>query len=102
LQALPAEHRIRRIKPPEETAGDADSYWEMVSAKMLGDELPWHSYNRLIRTYQRHLTRTDALNTQARSLMSAFVKSGNFKRSRQFLRSFGEFVDSAFERDVDA
>ncbi len=96
LQALPSQHRIRRLKPQRQNPEAVDAQWEAVSAKMLGDELPWHSYSRLIRTYQRHLSKTEALNSQATSLMSAFVKSNNFKRGRQFLRSFGEFVDSAF------
>ncbi len=101
LQSLPSLHHLHRPKPRLEVSDLMDVYWESISAKMMGDESPWHSYNRLIRTYKKHLPKKAAINSQAQGLVSELVRLNNFNRSRQFIKGFGEFVDSAFERNLD-
>jgi glycosyltransferase involved in cell wall biosynthesis len=100
LQSLPSQHKIHIPKAVDETADYVDAYWEFMTAQMMGDELPEHSYSRLINVYSRYLSKADMLNGQAESLMSALRRIDSFKRTRQFLGSFKATFDSAFASPV--
>ncbi len=102
LQSLPSQHTVHPPPLLKEETDYTDIYWEHLSSQMLSNELPQHSFSRLVRVYGRHLSKGDMLAPQAESLMSAFTKIDNFKRTRQFFMDFKEFVSSAFESRVSA
>ena len=103
LQSLPSQHTVRASMAVTKDEVDfTDVYWEQLSAQMMSNELPQHSLSRLVRVYGRYLSKADMLAAQAESLMSAFLKIDSFKRTRQFLMDFKEFVSSAFASRTSA
>ncbi len=96
LQSLPFQHKVHMPQVVSETPTYADAYWESISAQMLGNELPEHSYSRLIRVYSQYLPKTDVLRAQAESFLVAFFQVDSFKRSRQYFSSLKESAASVF------
>lgn len=96
LQSLPSQHAVHVPKAFGNEIDFTDVYWEALSAQMMANELPQHSFSRLVRVYGGCLSKGDLLGAQAESLMSAFLKIDNFKRTKQFFLDFKEFVSSVF------
>jgi glycosyltransferase involved in cell wall biosynthesis len=95
LETLPSKHTINEFAPVSEELDYADVFWANMSSYMMFNELPENSFSRLVRTYAQTLPRDEQLNAQAKCLMTSFIKVDSFKRSKQFTRSFSEFINSA-------
>ncbi|MCW4029175.1 MAG: glycosyltransferase [Candidatus Bathyarchaeota archaeon] len=97
LQALPSQHGIQTPQPIPAQSEYADHYLAYLDSQMMGDELPELSFSRLVRAYAVHLSRSEARNAQAKSLLRAFGQVDGTRQSKQYLMGCMEFVTSTLK-----
>jgi glycosyltransferase involved in cell wall biosynthesis len=97
LQALPSQHGIQTPQPIDAQNEYADRYLAYLDAQVMGDELPELSFSRLVRAYAVHLSRSEARNAQAKSLLRAFGQVDGTRQSKQYLMGCMEFVTSTLK-----
>jgi hypothetical protein len=92
LQALPSQHSIQ--KPPVTLSETeyADVYLSYLDAAMVSNELPELSFSRLIRVYSAYLSKAEARNAQAKSLMRAFCQLEGPRQSKQYFMGCMDFL----------
>jgi hypothetical protein len=84
LHSLPSQHQIRNpadIKPKTE---HYDRYVAYLDSQIMQNELPEHSFNRLIYAHGENLPRQDTLKTQASVFMCALPKIKSVKAAREY------------------
>jgi hypothetical protein len=96
LQSLPSQHSVRKPKPIGSQTDYADVYFSQIDSEMLSNELPEHSFGRLVRVYARHLPKTEVVNAQAKSFIEALPKVDSLKKWKEYLYNLREFLNSAF------
>ena len=97
LQSLPSEHRVRVPQEIKCQTEYADHYFAYVNSEMLSNELPEYSFNRLVRTYAKHLPKTQVMNAQAECFLTAVPKVDSVKNTKKYLSNLSEFVKSTFK-----
>ncbi|MCW4024089.1 MAG: hypothetical protein NWF01_03525 [Candidatus Bathyarchaeota archaeon] len=95
LHSLPSEHQIRVPRKVASGLEYYDVYVAYLDSKILLDELPYYSFNRLIYSNRENLSKQQSLWVQANVLMNALIKVNSLRSARECINNIKKFVSRA-------